>query len=347
MKPTVTALDPRSLARALLLFGAAIWITALGSHIAMAQGTGGQSAKPEAPAAEVSYATRLDKTAVWVGDQFHYQIIVDHTPQIQFVLENLNKDNIIMEPLRVMDAATSSYTLKNGNNRLFVDLTLANFSTDGRELQIPQLTLFFFRKEGGAASPQGEGAAAESLTINGPVIGLRSTLPSAAEDLRDAVTVSGWPRNRWIVTGVGWLALFILGAGLVWEGAQMILYRKGRKGPDPRKAMAKIRERWSRSVPTDFSDVTAVMEFYGRSYQDVKEYLGYALETHTEGLTAEDMREEIARRTTNPELTERTAKVLATCEIARYGRNGNEISSDAARAVQHDVQRIFEAASKL
>ena len=30
------------------------------------------------------------------------------------------------------------------------------------------------------------------------------------------------------------------------------------------------------------------MDFYGRSYRDVKEYLGQLLDTHTEGLTADD-----------------------------------------------------------
>jgi hypothetical protein len=111
--------------------------------------------------------------------------------------------------------------------------------------------------------------------------------------------------------------------------------------------MAKIRERWSRSIPRDFSDNAAVMEFYGRSYQDVKEYLAYALETPTEGLTAEDMKLELVRLTKNPELTERTAKVLTTCEVARYGRNGKDLDSDAARSVSKDVPHIFEAASKL
>ena len=43
----------------------------------------------------VSFATRLEKTAVWVGDQFHYQIFVDHSPGIQFILDNLNKDCLL------------------------------------------------------------------------------------------------------------------------------------------------------------------------------------------------------------------------------------------------------------
>jgi hypothetical protein len=253
-----------------------------------------------------------------------------------------------MDPLRVMDATSRSFTLKNGNERLFVDLTLTNYATGIAQLQIPQLTLFYFRREGaGVISASQEGAAAESLTVPGPIIGVRSTLPPDPSDLRDAVTVSGWASNRWVVAWIGYLALFVLVVGVAWEGFHMIRYRRGRKGPDPRKAMAAIQDRWSRNVPGDFSDSNTVMEFYGRSYQDVKEYMGYLLETHTEGLTAEDMREEMGRLAANSDLTERTAKVLGTCEIARYGRNGKELTGDTARSVAHDVREIFEAGSRL
>ena len=373
MRPTVSmsAASVPNLWRAFAL-SAAIWLALASPSLVLAQDMGsdhdagdeemltgqpmtgsrpGQrgGAAPQAPPAELSYSTRLDKTAVWVGDQFHYQIIVDHSPKIQFVLENLNPENIQMEPLRVMAASSQSYTLKNGNNRLFVDITLTNYATGINQLQIPQLTLFYFREEGAgaAANAQAEGRPAESLTVDGPVIGVRSTLPPQPEDLRDAVTVNGWGENRWVVAGVGWLALIVLVVGAGWEGAHMIRYRRGRKGPDPRKAMAAIRERWDRSLPGNFSDQEAVLEFYGRSYQDVKEYLGYALETHTEGLTAEDIRDEMARLAANSDMTERAAKVLAVCETARYGRNGTGVNEDTARGVAHDVREIFEAGRRL
>ena len=300
----------------------------------------------EAPVPELSFTTRVDKTAVWVGDQFHYQITVDHSPKIQFVLENVNKDTINLDPLRVVDATSSTIPLKNGKERLFVDLTLANFTTGVAEIQVPQLTLFYFRKDGAAAAAtSSEGAAAESVTIPGPVIGMRSTLPPDPSDLRDSVTVTGWARNRRVVVGVGWWALIMLVIGVGWEAAHVIRYSKGRKGPDPRKAMAAIHDRWSQSVPGDFTDASVVMEFYGRSYQDLKEYLGYLLETHTEGLTADDMREEMRRLAANPDLAERAVKVLGICETARYGRDGKELIGEAARGVAHDIREIFQAGS--
>ena len=328
---------PRALKPAFVI-GIAFWLAVGGS----AQERGNKG-----PVPELSFTTRVDRTAVWVGDQFHYQITADHSPKIQFVLENVNKEGINLDPLLVVDATASTTRLKNGNERLFVDLTLANFTTGVTEVRIPQLSLFYFRKEGAAVAPtSGEGAAAESLTIPGPVIGVRSTLPPGPSELRDAVTVTGWPRNRWVLAGVGWCALIVLVLGVGWEGARLIRYRKDRKEPDPRKAMAAIHDRWSQSVPGDFTDASVVMEFYGRSYRDLKEYLGHLLETHTEGLTADEMREEMRRRAASPELTERAVKVLGICETARYGRNSKELIDDTARGVAHEIREIFQTSSR-
>ena len=291
---------------------------------------------------EVSFSTRLERTAVWVGDQFHYQIFVDHSPTVQFILDNVNKDTINLDPLRVVNVTTSTTPLKDGLERLVVDLTVASYVTGVAELQIPQLSLFYFRREGATASATSGSAAAESLTIPGPVIAVRSTLPPRASELRDAVTVSGWPRSRWIVSGVGWSAVVLLVAGLAWQAALVVGGRKRRTGPDPRKAMKAIRERWLASVPSDFADPGAVMEFYGRSYRDVKEYLGYLLETPTEGLLAGELRAEMTRLAASPDLTERAAKVLTVCETARYARNPAELNAAAARELADDMRAIFQ-----
>ena len=291
---------------------------------------------------EISFTTRLEKTAIWVGDQFHYQIVVDHPPTIQFILDNVDKDTINLDPLRVVNVTTSTMPLKDGNQRLVVDLTLASLVTGVAELQIPQLSLFYFRREGATASATSDSAAAESLTISGPVIGVRSTLPPRPSELRDAVTVSGWPRSRWIVSGVGWSAAALLVAGLAWQAIHVVRGRKRRTGPDPRKAMAAIRQRWLASVPSDFADSGAVLEFYGRSYRDLKEYLGYRLEIPTEGLLADELRGEMTRLAASPDLTERTAKVLSVCETARYASSPAELNGTAARELADEMRAIFQ-----
>ena len=294
----------------------------------------------------LSFATRTDKTAVWVGDQFHYLITVDHSDGIQFVMENLNTDTINLEPFRVMNVASSAVPLQDSRERLFVDVTLAAFATAVPELAIPQLTLFYFKKDAAPTGTVNEGAAAESVTIPGPVIALRSTLPRGASDLRDAVTVTGWARNRWIVAAVGWTALGLLVVGVAWQAVSMVRHRTGRRGPDPRKAMAAIQKRWSQAVPEDLTDRAAVLDFYGRSYHDLKEYLGHLLDTPTEGLTAEDMSEELRRLSVNADLSGRAVNVLKICETVRDGPQDNDLIGDTARRVADDMRQIFQTGSR-
>jgi len=297
-----------------------------------------KGAAPTAPPKEINLTTRLDQTAVWVGDQFHYGIIVEHKPTIEFVLDNLNKDTINMDPLKVYDAKYTVTELKDGNKRLYLDITLASFAVGEPQIQIPQLTLFFFRKD--SATVTADEKAAESLTVPGPIVGLRSTLPPDAADLRDSVTVNGWPKDRWIIAGIGWFALGLLVLGVAWEGYGIFKLRTGRSGPDPRKAMAAIHARWSDYVPGDFSDRDRVLEFYGKSYQDVKAYLGHMLDIHTEGFTAEEMKNELARQATESYLADKVGRVLTTCEDARYGMDG--ALGDTSGFVS-DVRDILQA----
>ncbi len=298
------------------------------------------AAEPE-PLEELSYATRLDRTAVWVGDQFHYIIVVDHDPIIEFVLENLSQETVNMDPFRVVDVGWTETQLKNGHTRLFVDMVLSSFLVGEEEAQIPQLTLFYFRR--GGATIIADEAAAESLTVEGPIVSLRSSLPPEATDLRDSITVTSWPSGRRFLSGIGWLALGMLVLGAGWESYGVLSKRHGRQGPDPRKMMAEIQDRWSQYVPMDFANRDTLLDFYGRTYQDLKEYLGYVVDAPTEGLTSDDMQEELVSSAAASDVVEKTTRVLKTCEDARYGSNSKGSTEEDGRNLAQDVRDIFQA----
>src|SRR6266516_2672792 len=99
------------------------------------------------PPSNITFTTRLDHTAVWVGDQFHYLIIVDYPSDYEFVLDNLTRETVNMDPFQVMDVGKNLVVQKNTGRKLFVDLTLANFVTGQTSMQIPQFTLYYFRQE--------------------------------------------------------------------------------------------------------------------------------------------------------------------------------------------------------
>jgi hypothetical protein len=309
----------------------------------------GQRAKPAPvetppPPTGITYSATLDRTAVWVGDQFHYLITVDYSSQYEFVLDNLNKENVNMDPFPVIDVAKAVTPLGNNRNRLVVDITLASFSLTQTDARIPQLSLYYFRRDQYAGGP--EQAAAESLTVVGPTIGLRSTLPPMPADIRDSVTVAGWESSRWIVPAIGYAALAILLAWLGWEAFLFAKKRRIVQGPDRGISMKVVRARWVSAVPADFSDRQTTREFIDRSYQDVKEYLGYYLETETAGLTAEEVKEEMKRLGASGDVTQKAAKVLGTCEAARYSENGTATSAESARGIAQDVRELLSLAPK-
>jgi len=333
----------RALAVLALLFA----LAPAGVRAAGQQGLGAPRTPPPASAEVVpppegmSFSTHLDHTAVWVGDQFHYTIIVDHTPMYEFVLDTLTKETVNMDPFQVVDVVKETVTQKSGDQRLYLDVVLTTFATGQEMEQIPQLTLFYFKREAGVL--RADEAAAESLTVPGPVIALRSTLPPDANDIRDPVTVSTWPQSRWILAGAGTFSLILLITGLGWETLVFVRRRKSQRGPDHRKAMNEVRERWLSSVPGDFSNAEAAVRFYDQSYQDLKEYVGHYLETATAGLTADEVDQEMQRLNADRDMRARVVKVLGSLETNRYSKNGAAPSPDDARSTAQEIREIFAA----
>lgn len=302
-----------------------------------------QEATPPSPKG-ISYSTTTNRTGVWIGDQFHYVITVDYSSDFEFVLDNLNKDNVNMDPFPVIDVQKTVTPYGNNRSRLVVDMTLANLSLAQVDAKIPQITLYYFRRDqrtGGA-----EQAAAESLSIVGPMIALRSMLPANPTDIRDGITTAGWQSSRWIVPALGYAALALLLGWLGWEAFAFVKKRRTQQGPDRSVSMETVRNRWARAVPSDFSDGKMAKDFLDRSYLDVKEYLGYYLNTDAVSLTADEVQEELQRSGASSDVTRKAAKVLTTCEVARYSSNGTTATPETARGIAQDVRELLNLAPK-
>ena len=338
--------------RVLRVLATSVLLLALAPAGALAQATGtpsprtptGRPAAVPPPPEGMSFTTHLDHTAVWVGDQFHYTIIVDHKPDFEFVLDTLTKETVNMDPLQVMGLTTETLNQKNGDRRLYVDIVLTSFATAKPVEQIPQITLFYFKREAGVL--RADQAAAESLTVPGPVLALRSTLPPNANDIRDPTTVSSWPWTRQLIAWAGMLSLGLLVTGLGWETVALVRRRKSLRGPDRRKAMNAVRERWLGAVPGDFSNSEAAIRFYDQSYSDLKEYVGHYLETTTAGLTADEMDQEMQRLNADRDMRDRVIRILGTLETNRYSKNGAAPSPDDARSTAQEIREIFASTAR-
>src|SRR5260370_22372780 len=99
-----------------------------------------------------------------------------------------------MDPFQVIDVSKNVIVQKDSSRKLFVDLTLANFGTGQTSMQIPQFTLYYFRQCDKTLTA--DQAAAEGLTLPGPTIGIRTTLPSQPDDIRDAVPSNSSNHDR-------------------------------------------------------------------------------------------------------------------------------------------------------
>jgi hypothetical protein len=110
--------------------------------------------------------------------------------------------------------------------------------------------------------------------------------------------------------------------------------------------MLAVRERWLSGVPGDFSNTESAIRFYDQSYQDLKEYVGYFLETPTMGLTAGELQEEMQRLGSNRQLTEKIIQALGTLEMVRYSRNGTALSPETAQKTAQELREIFAVGSR-
>ena len=102
-----------------------------------------------------------------------------------------------------------------------------------------------------------------------------------------------------------------------------------------------LRARWISAVPLEFTDANACLSFYSNSYHSLKEYIGYYLDTPTLGLTAEEMRDEMQRLGAQPDLTQKVAQVLETCERLQYAPDGASAHTEIARVVAQDMREIL------
>ena len=89
-----------------------------------------------------------------------------------------------MDPFPVIDVAKTVTPLGNNRNRLVVDVTLASFGLTQTDARIPQLSLYYFRRDQHAGGP--EQAAAESLTVLAPRL-------ACAARCRPSLPTSGIP----------------------------------------------------------------------------------------------------------------------------------------------------------
>jgi hypothetical protein len=301
---------------------------------------GATPVKKTKPQSKITVTTRLDKTAVWVGDTLRYSVRVVHDPDIDFVQDNLTKEAVSLPPFVVREVSARKGDWARNKRWLEVDLLLGVYETGKSEIVVPPFNLYYFRRE--AAMVKRE-LSAESVQVPASKIALRSTLGGGAPKLRDYKPMDSPDLPRAIAAAM----IGVSGAGLVVARSGIGLWRffrrqrptrnrRSRRGRGGwlKKELAKIRQ-LKESPP---ADLTA---FYSEVAQMVRRFLSERLDVETSSLTPAEIASLLQRQRQNDGFSDRVKAILEQCEAARYRREGLPVNETARRQILESLERIL------
>jgi hypothetical protein len=304
---------------------------------------GAAAPAPKSKEPRIALSTQLDRTAIWVGDRFHYTIKAVHDPAVEIVVDNLKKENLNLAPFVVREVAVRHGAF--GANRMLteINLLLTTYESSQVELRIPSFPLYYFTRVAGMRASSEN--AAESVPVPVTRIGLRSTLSGDAPRLRDS-------RELWQVSRLRWLGPLIVGAaGLLLLGIQLLrrLWAKShldipvkkRLGRRARRRMVRDFMRQAQAIGRD--SAADQQRYYGEVSQFVRSYLSESLEIDAASLTAQEVEAVLSQHGQNG-LCAPVKNILERCEEVLYRPQGVELGKEWREQVQGELAKFAQLA---
>jgi hypothetical protein len=301
---------------------------------------GASPVKKAKPQSKISVTTRLDKTAVWVGDTLRYSVRVLHDPDIDFVQDNLTKEAVSLPPFVVREVVVRKGDWAQNKRWLEVDLLLGIYETGKSEIIVPPFNLYYFRREPAMVKRE---LSAESVQVPASKIALRSTLGAGAPKLRDYRPMDSPDLSRAIVA----LVVGVSAAGLVVGRSGMALWRflrrerpirnrrsRRARGGWLKRELAKIRQ-LKENPPAD-SKV-----FHSEIAQLVRRFLSERLDVETSSLTPAEIGSVLHRQGQSDGFSEQVKAILEQCDAACYSRDGLPVNEPARRQMLESLERIL------
>jgi len=291
----------------------------------------------------IAMSTQLDRTAIWVGDTFHYTIRAVHDPGIEIVVDNLRKENLNLAPFVVRQVALRQDTF--GANKMITEVTLllTTYESGQVELRIPSFPLFYFNRSGTAR--QASENAAESVPTPVTKIGLRSTLTADSLGPRESRAIWEVTRLRWVAPMVlGSLGLFLLLVQLtrrVWAKSRPDQPVKKRMSRRTRQRMVRVFMKQSQSMGRD--SAADQQHYYGTVSEFLRRYLSESLEIEASSLTAQEI-ETVLRQLGQNGLSTPVKNILQRCEQVLYSPQGSELGAGWRDEVQSDLEKFARLA---
>jgi len=293
--------------------------------------------------AKIALSTQLDRTAIWVGDTFHYTVKAVHDPAIEIVVDNLKKENVNLAPFVVREIAVRQGSFGANKNVTEVKFQLTTYESGQAELKIPSFPLYYFART--AAARTSTESAAESVAVPMTKIGLRSTLTADTLRPRDI-------RDIWQVTRQRWLIPLALGlAGLIWLALQLgrrLWASTHKEKPLIRRLSRRARQRMMRdflrraqTIGTD--SPSEQQRYYAEVSQFVRGYLSDSLEIDAAGLTAQEIESALREQGQNG-LSAPVKSILERCEQVLYSSQGLELAQRWRAEVEGELGKFADLA---
>ena len=292
-------------------------------------------------APKIAVSTHLDKTAVWVGDMFHYTVRAIHDPNIEIVLEPLKKESLNLAPFVVREVTVRHSAFGGDKKVTEVILLLATYESGQAELRIPSFVLYYFTLKAG--SEKGGDTLAESFPVPATRVGLRSTLTADALRPRDSRVISRAGPERWMAAlalGLaGMIFLAVQFTRLLWTSSST---EKPKTRHLSRRAKARMLQDFLRATQKMGRDSAEdQLRFYGEVSRFVREYLGQSLEIDVSSLTPDEVASALKSHGQDG-LGAPVKILLERCEQVLYTRRGADLGRDWRDEVQGELGKLSQ-----
>ncbi len=285
----------------------------------------------------IGVRTETDRSAIWVGDRFHYRVSVIHDAAVRFVTDNLQKASLNFQPFEVISLEHRLNPGVAGQRILEMDILLTTYEVEARQLEIPSFNLFYFI-DSALVSMQSD-RPAESLVVPPVPIALRSTLPDDVSSLRDTLVPPATPWRHQMAGPLA-LGLLLVALGLVaplffhGKRLQAVQETTRRRKQAQEQFKISLRELGARSLDSD----NEMLEFYDDLNRSAREYLAAVSVQPIEGKTARELVAAFSSAVGSPdgfsgESLREIGGILQICEQVRYAPNGAALATQQYKAI--------------
>jgi hypothetical protein len=244
---------------------------------------------------------------------------VIHPRSVQFVVDDLKKENLSLPPFVVRDIRAEERDWRDDKKLLEVVLLLTTYESGKSDLLVPPVALYYFRRDGTVSEKE---ARAQAIRIPPQKIALRSTLPGGQSRLREFKQIHPVDPTY----GIGALVLGLIGMGFVGSRATARLWHAVHRDKVIKRPVSRrVRERWiqeglQRIRQMAKEPAKEPQAFYAEIGQFIRQYLTEWLDVEAGGLTPEEAEQALQAAGCNGAFAQGARALLEQCEAAQYAK---------------------------